>query len=149
MINPNAPTSASADLVYRLDQQVGYVLRQAQQRHTTLFAATMIEDITPTQWAAVARLAELGPQSQNQLGRLTAMDAATIKGVIDRLSARGLTHARADPDDARRLLIELTEAGAEIFRRAAPVASEITDRTLAPLSEPERQQLVDLLRRII
>jgi MarR family transcriptional regulator, lower aerobic nicotinate degradation pathway regulator len=140
--------SPAPPFAYRLDEQAGYVLRQAQQRHATLFAAMMIEDLTPTQWAAVARLAELGPQSQNQLGRLTAMDAATIKGVIDRLSARGLTRGRPDPDDARRLLIELTEAGAEIFARAAPVALEITDRTLAPLTEPERMLLVDLLRRI-
>jgi DNA-binding MarR family transcriptional regulator len=149
MNDPSVSALTSAELDYRLDEQVGYVLRQAQQRHTTLFSALMIEDLTPTQWAAVARLAELGPQSQNQLGRLTSMDAATIKGVIDRLSARGFTRARPDPDDARRLLIELTETGAEIFARAAPVAAEITETTLAPLSEPERERLLDLLRRII
>ena len=37
---------------YRLDAQVGYMLRQANQRHTTLFASAMIENLTPTQWAA-------------------------------------------------------------------------------------------------
>jgi len=31
-------------------------------------------------------LTETGPCSQNLLGRLTAMDVATIKGVIDRLT---------------------------------------------------------------
>ena len=133
---------------YRLDDQVGYVLRQAQQRHTALFAAMMIEGLTPTQWAALAKLAECGAQSQNQLGRLTAMDAATIKGVIDRLGSRGFTAARADPEDARRLLIELTEEGASVYRRGTPVALEITAKTLAPLAEPEREALVDLLRRI-
>ncbi len=97
--------------VYRLDEQVGFVLRQAQQRHTTLFSELMIEDLTPTQWAALAKLAERGPQSQNQLGRLTAMDAATIKGVIERLTARGFTQTHADPEDARRLLVELSEDG--------------------------------------
>lgn len=133
---------------YRLDDQVGFVLRQAQQRHTTLFAAMMIEDLTPTQWAALAKLAELGPQSQNQLGRLTAMDAATIKGVIDRLSARGFTHVRADPDDARRLLVDLTATGVEAHARAAIVAEEITRATLAPLDPDEQRRLVEMLRRI-
>src|SRR5437763_13623296 len=89
---------------YRLEDQVGFVLRQAQQRHTALFSSLMIEGLTPTQWAALAKLAEVGASSQNRLGRLTAMDAATIKGVIDRLNARGLTQARADAADARRLL---------------------------------------------
>ena len=49
---------------YVLDEQVGFVLRQAQQRHTTIFAAEMIEDLTPTQWAALAKLRELGDCSQ-------------------------------------------------------------------------------------
>lgn len=134
---------------YRLDDQIGFLLRQAQQRHTTLFAEAMIEDLTPTQWAALAKLAELGAQSQNQLGRLTAMDGATIKGVIDRLTARGFTRTRPDPDDARRLLVELSETGADVFARAAPAAVEITAKTLAPLPPRQRQRLVEWLRRLI
>src|SRR5271156_2875645 len=111
---------------YVLDDQIGFVLRQAQQRHTTLFAAEMIEGLTTTQWAALAKLRECGACSQNHLGRLTAMDAATIKGVIDRLTARGYTATRADPEDARRLLVELTEAGIALYARAAPTAAAIS-----------------------
>jgi DNA-binding MarR family transcriptional regulator len=133
---------------YRLEDQVGFALRVAQQRHTTLFAEMMIEALTPTQWAALAKLAECGAQSQNQLGRLTAMDAATIKGVIDRLTARGFTLTRPDPADSRRLLVDLTQRGGENYARAAPIAREITAKTLAPLDESERALLIQLLRRI-
>jgi DNA-binding MarR family transcriptional regulator len=133
---------------YRLDDQVGFVLRQAQQRHTAIFASLMIEGLTPTQWAALAKLAEVGASSQNKLGRLTAMDAATIKGVIDRLTARGLTRAAADADDARRLTVDLTPLGAEVYARGEAAAQEITERTLAPLDEEERRVLVGLLRRV-
>ena len=133
---------------YKLDDQVGFVLRQAQQRHATLFASLMIEGLTPTQWAALAKLAEVGASSQNRLGRLTAMDAATIKGVIDRLATRGFVSASADADDGRRLLVDLTPLGAEVYARAEPVAREITAQTLAPLAEDERRVLVALLRRL-
>jgi DNA-binding MarR family transcriptional regulator len=133
---------------YRLNDQVGFVLRQAQQRHTTLFSSAMIEGLTPTQWAALAKLAEVGASSQNRLGRLTAMDAATIKGVIDRLNARGFTRAAADAGDARRRVIELTPAGAEVYARAEPIAREITAQTLAPLDEEERRAFLALLRRL-
>jgi hypothetical protein len=54
----------------------------------TIFAKEIGINLTPTQWAALAKLTETGPCSQNQLGRLAAMDVATIKGVIDRLTAR-------------------------------------------------------------
>jgi DNA-binding MarR family transcriptional regulator len=138
------PTGAA----YRLEDQVGFVLRQAQQRHTAIFSSLMVDGLTPTQWAALAKLAEVGPTSQNRLGRLTAMDAATIKGVIDRLTARGLTRAAADAGDARRRLIELTPEGSEIYARAESAAREITERTLAPLGEDERQAALELLRRL-
>ena len=133
---------------YRLDDQVGFVMRQAQQRHTTLFSSRMVDGLTPTQWAALAKLAEIGPTSQTQLGRLTAMDAATIKGVIDRLTARGLTRATVDAEDARRRLVELTPQGAELYARAEPIAREITQATLAPLAPEERETLLALLRRL-
>ena len=96
---------------YILDEQIGFILRQVWQRHATIFARDIGINLTPTQWAALAKLNETGPCSQNQLGRLTAMDVATIKGVIDRLTARGLTETSSDPEDGRRLLVSLTRAG--------------------------------------
>ena len=133
---------------YILDRQAGFVLRLAQQRHTAIFTSLMIEGLTPTQWAALAKLKEIGPSSQNQLGRLTAMDAATIKGVIDRLSKRGFTRTRPDSTDARRLLVELTERGQALYQRAKPIAERITEETLAPLDEHERAELSVLLKRL-
>jgi MarR family transcriptional regulator, lower aerobic nicotinate degradation pathway regulator len=134
---------------YVLDEQVGFALRQAQQRHTTIFAAKMIDDLTPTQWAALAKLREVGDCSQNHLGRLTAMDAATIKGVIDRLTVRGFTTVRPDPGDGRRLVVALTAMGLDLYDRAAPIAARITDETLRPLDAVERSTLVALLRRLV
>jgi DNA-binding MarR family transcriptional regulator len=133
---------------YVLEAQVGFVLRQAQQRHTTIFASRMIEGLTPTQWAALAKLKENGPSSQNLLGRSTAMDAATIKGVIDRLTKRGFTETRPDPADGRRLLVTLTNEGAALYERAAPIAARITEETLEPLDARERAAFSALLGRL-
>ena len=133
---------------YILDAQVGFVMRQAQQRHTTIFASLMIEGLTPTQWAALSKLKEIGPSSQNLLGRLTAMDAATIKGVIDRLTKRGFTMTKPDPADGRRLLVALTDEGVAVYAKAKPLAERITEETLAPLNARERAQFIALLGRL-
>jgi DNA-binding MarR family transcriptional regulator len=133
---------------YILKTQIGFVLRQAHQRHTTIFASRMIEELTPTQWAALAKLKEIGPSSQNLLGRLIAMDAATIKGVIDRLTKRGFTRTKPDPADGRRLVVAITERGAALYDRARPVAARITELTLAPLNESEQAELLALLARL-
>jgi MarR family transcriptional regulator, lower aerobic nicotinate degradation pathway regulator len=133
--------------VYDLDAQIGYILRRVTQRHLALFAAA-IPEITTTQFAVLARLAELGPQSQNLLGRETAMDAATIKGVVDRLARQGLVATSPDPADRRRLTVGLTSEGRALFDRLTETALQVTDQTLGPLSSAERAQLADLLSRL-
>lgn len=133
---------------YVLEDQVGFILRQVWQRHAAIFAREIGINLTPTQWAALSKLTETGPCSQNQLGRLTAMDVATIKGVIDRLTARGLTETSRDPEDGRRLLVSLTRAGQAMAEKAAPNALAITRETLAPLDAMERATLIGLLIKL-
>ena len=133
---------------YVLEEQIGFILRQVWQRHATIFAREIGINLTPTQWAALAKLSETGPCSQNHLGRLTAMDIATIKGVIDRLTARGLTETSPDPADGRRLLVSLTRAGQQLAEKAVPNALAITRETLAPLDAREREILVALLGKL-
>ncbi|WP_027579507.1 MarR family winged helix-turn-helix transcriptional regulator [Bradyrhizobium sp. Ai1a-2] len=133
---------------YILDDQIGFLLRQVWQRHGTIFAREIGVDLTSPQWAALSKLAETGPCSQNQLGRLTAMDVATIKGVIDRLTARGLTETSSDPEDGRRLLVSLTRAGQQTVEKVAPSALAITRETLAPLDGKEREMLIALLSKL-
>jgi DNA-binding MarR family transcriptional regulator len=134
--------------VYVLEEQIGFILRQVWQRHAMIFAREIGIDLTPPQWAALAKLTETGPCSQNQLGRLTAMDVATIKGVIDRLTARGLTETGPDPEDGRRLLVSLTRTGQQMAEKAAPHALAITRETLAPLDAKEREMLIALLSKL-
>ena len=133
---------------YILDEQIGFILRQVSQRHASIFARDIGINLTPTQWAALAKLNETGPCSQNLLGRLTSMDVATIKGVIDRLSARGLTETSPDPEDGRRLMVSLSRAGQQLAEKAAPNALAISKETLAPLDAKERETLVALLSRL-
>jgi MarR family transcriptional regulator, lower aerobic nicotinate degradation pathway regulator len=133
---------------YILERQVGFILRQVSQRHTAIFAASIGHDLTPTQWATLAKLLERGPCSQNLLGRQTAMDAATIKGVVDRLSNRGMVETRPDPKDARRLVVVLTPAGKVIAERARLNAEMITEETLQPLTATERSIFLKLLKKL-
>jgi DNA-binding MarR family transcriptional regulator len=141
-------TAAPDDsIAYRLDDQIGYVLRRVTQRHLAIFSAA-IPEVTTTQFAVLARLVEIGPLSQNHLGRETAMDAATIKGVVDRLVKLGYVVTTADPDDRRRLTVALTEAGAALCTSRMATALQVSDDTLAPLDPAERAQLLDLLSRL-
>ncbi len=61
------------------------------------------------------------------------MDAATIKGVVERLDKRGLIQRSADPDDGRRLLVSLSPAGRAELEAGLAAAREINRQALAPL----------------
>lgn len=144
MEKTTAPTAANA---YTLDQQVGFVLRRATQRHLAIFGRAL-PDLTPTQFAALAKLHEVGPLSQNALGRLIAMDAATIKGVVDRLVTKGLLTTTRDDKDRRRSIIALSVAGQQAYGQMEGIAADITAETLAPLDPAEQAQLLALLERL-
>ena len=92
------------------------------------------KDITPTRWAALAKLYEGGPTSQNLLGRRTAMDGATIKGVVDRLMKLHLIETRADPGDGRRRVVALTESGPAGGGEIPGPRQRHHRKTLAPLT---------------
>ena len=138
---------------YEIDDQVGFLLRRAHQRHTVLFGEAMAgvdggADLTPTQFNALVRVVEREPVAQNQLGRLVAMDPATIQGVVRRLLARGLVERRADPADRRAFLLSPTAAGRALAARAVPEARTATEATLAPLTAAERRDFLHFLRRM-
>lgn len=132
---------------YVLDDQIGYLLRRVTQRHLAIFAQ-IIPEVTTTQLAVLARLHDLGPQSQNALGRETAMDAATIKGVVDRLARQGLVATMPDAEDRRRLTVSLTDAGRTLFQGLTERALQVSARTLDPLSPEEAAQLAAFLSRL-
>ncbi|MGM4892538.1 MarR family winged helix-turn-helix transcriptional regulator [Tardiphaga sp. 804_B3_N1_9] len=133
---------------YVLDSQVGFLMRVAMQRHTSIFMSNMIEDLTQTQFAVLAKLHEVGPSSQNHLGRLVYLDAATIKGVVDRLGLRGFITTGSDPTDRRRRAVSLTEKGARVVDAAIRVAADVSAKTLRPLTAEEQRTLTRLLKKI-
>jgi DNA-binding MarR family transcriptional regulator len=141
-------TKAPGRPPYMLDEQIGFLIRVASQRHTAIFATRMIEGLTPPQFATLAKLREVGPCSQNKLGRLVFLDAATIKGIVDRLGARGFVVATDDPYDRRRRAVALTEQGRAVANAAVEVAADISEATLAPLNVEERRQVIELLKKL-
>ncbi|MBP7066269.1 MarR family winged helix-turn-helix transcriptional regulator, partial [Ferrovibrio sp.] len=100
------------------------------------------------QYAALVKLYEAGELSQNHLGRLTAMDPATIQGVIRRLAVRKLIAHRPDKNDKRRRYLSLTPAGRVLVESLISNGPKVSQVTLGPLSTAEQAQLLALLKRI-
>ena len=149
MSRPAERKAAAAFAGYVLEDQIGFVLRKAQQRATAIFLSHFgRHQITPTQWTTLVRILEHGSLSQNHLGRLTAMDPATIQGVVQRLIERKLITRIADPDDRRRKRLGLTAAGQRLVQRLIANAVTVSRDTLRPLTKREQALVHDLLERL-
>lgn len=133
---------------YVLEDQVGFLLRLASQRHSVIFQRHVVGNLTATQFSTLLRISEQGEVSQNHLGRLAAMDVATIKGVVDRLKTKLLVQIHANPKDKRRMSISLTDQGRQMIDLLKTVGHEISGETLAPLSAAESETLIALLKKV-
>jgi DNA-binding MarR family transcriptional regulator len=146
---PAPANDAGRPTPYTLETQIGHLLRKAYQRHTTIFADLFADEVTSTQWAAIAKLHDVGECSQNLLGRLIGMDVATIKGVVARLTRRELVKVEPDLADRRRLIVALTPSGHDLYARRACTAGQVSADTLGDLTAAERETLLNLMRRLI
>lgn len=132
-----------------IDDQAVHLLRCAHKRASALFVAELSDRrLTPAQYLALTRLFDKHRVSQNHLGRMTAMDPATIQGVIQRLQLRGLVHREPDGNDRRRIMIALTDAGRSMVEQITDRVDALNDQILSPLSRSERDMFLGLLKRL-
>lgn len=122
---------------------VGLLVRRLRRRRVD-------GDLSIPETSALARIDREGPITSSGLAKLDQISPQSMGVTVASLEARGLVARQADPDDGRRSLLTLTEAGAVVLgdRRSARtllfaevIAAELTDaeidqlRAAAPLIE--------------
>ncbi len=144
------PAGMNGGESFILDDSIGHLIRRAHQRASATFMTVLADHhFTPTQFFALARLCERGQLSQNRLGRLTAMDPATIQGVTRRLYDRGYIGRAPDPNDRRRMVLKLTPEGHKVVERLLDGIDAVSGQILAPLAPHEQEKFRSLLKRIV
>ncbi len=107
------------------------------------------EGLSRSQFTVVSALAEFGPLTQGELADRTNLNRGHLVGYLDQLAAREFLTRTADPQDRRRNIIELTQAGRAFTRRVTAAEEENEERTFAMLTLGQREQLRVLLRAVI
>lgn len=134
---------------YRLEAQVGFLIRRAHQRATAIFNRHFAPaGLSAVQFAALVKVRDEGRVSQNQLGRLVNLDPVTIMGVIARLADRDLIGRTPDPSDKRRTLLSVTAMGLKLLEDMQAAGHQVSADTLAPLNKQEQAQFLHLLSKL-
>lgn len=95
----------------------------------------MIRD-TPGHASPSALAADLGISGAGMTGRLDALEKA------------GWIQRRADADDRRRVGVEVTRSGADLWRRAMALRGKAEEEVVTVLSPRDRAGLARLLKRL-
>ncbi len=107
-----------------------------------------IEDVSDSQLAVIMHLNRVGARSPGQLAEFERVSPPSMNRSVNAIVSAGYARRIDDPDDGRKVIVELTDRGVEVARTARRQRNAWLKAELRPLSKPERAviaQAVELL----
>jgi len=92
-------------------------------------------------------LRDHGAATQTGLAEALRLDPSNLVGLLNDLERREMVVRRRDPEDRRRHIVALSEAGIAELDRTEACLTAVEDGLLSPLAPEERVTLHDLLMR--
>jgi DNA-binding MarR family transcriptional regulator len=130
-----------------LVDEPGHLLRRAHQAAVAAFHEAHGRGVTPVQYAVLRALADKPGIDQVTLADAVALDTSTTADIAARLEAKGWIHRELLP--RRQRALSLTPAGEAVLRAMLPHVRPMYEALLAPLSAAQREQFVQLLRKLV
>src|SRR3954452_23347778 len=137
------------DLGPRLSTRLTYLLKRVLVDLEELHAEHLAPvGVSGRELAVLLLLDGRDPASQQQAAGRLGVDRTTMVGLVDGLEAKGLVARRANAEDRRRNVLELTEDGHTTLARAVSASNKAEQQLLAALDDAESTQLRTLLTRL-
>jgi DNA-binding MarR family transcriptional regulator len=92
--------------------------------------------------SALARLDRGGPTTSAALAKLEQISPQSMGATLAGLEARGLVERRADPEDGRRVVLSLTDAGLAALRSRRNARAQYLADALSDGFTPEELQQI-------
>lgn len=115
------------------------------------FERTVLQpyDLTWTAWVVLWVVWIWQEIETRHVAAEAGISKGTLTGVAGTLMSRGLIERRVHPDDARRVLLSLSPAGAELMQSLFPRFNREESRVTSQLAGPDVLHLARLLRVVI
>lgn len=97
--------------------------------------------LTPPQFDILATLGNTKGMPFKELGDKTLITKGTLTGVVDRLEAKNLVRRVANAQDGRSQVVQLTEAGEQMFAQHFPAHLKHIEHALTDVTESDMQAL--------
>ena len=134
---------------YSLDGVILHLLHRASQRADDLFSKEVGEiGLTPRQFAVLLAAAQSEAPTQTDIVDWTGIDRSTVAQMMPRMVKKGLLQRRRSRQDARAIIVRLTETGRNTLRATQLLAERSGTALLTSLSGEQRKAFVEALRAI-
>ena len=130
--------------VHRSGALLDHLARRMRLRSEAVLAPL---GLRPRHLVALTVLRDGGGSTQQALAATLEMDGTNIVGLLNDLEAEDLIERRRSPEDRRRHMVELTEAGATQLSNVECALSSVEDEVLGALGENQRETLYSLLQQ--
>jgi len=128
----------------------GHLIRRLNQISQGLFQEEAgAFGLTSVQFAAMSLIRDVPGIDQVRLSGLIAFDKTTVVKVLDRLETRGLITRERSEADRRSNELRVTDEGAKLLKRVAPLLERSERRMVAPLNAGEQRKFMELLSRLV
>jgi DNA-binding MarR family transcriptional regulator len=107
------------------------------------------EDLTPMEYGVIGYLNGEPDIDQSALSARLGIDRNHTSLLVDQLERKRLVERRINGADRRAKLLRLTPRGTALYARLMPSVFDAQSRLIELLSPKEREQLFDLLGRVI
>lgn len=126
-----------------LERQVCFALAVASRSVISVYRPVLEPlKLTHPQYLVMLALWQHAPLRVSELGRLLALEPATLSPLLKRLEAVGYVERRREEADERALRLTLTPAGAALRERALAVPRTVLERLQLDLADAERLHAV-------
>ena len=102
-------------------------------------------ELSRTAASVLATLRDIGPRRITELAESEGIAQPTVTTLVGRLERDGLVERRADPADARAVLVHLSPEGLERLDAMRAAREAVLEQRLAALTEHEREVLANAL----
>jgi DNA-binding MarR family transcriptional regulator len=93
--------------------------------------------------------AEEGDVNVNRVADHLHLSGAFVTTITNKLLKRGLIHKSIDPQDRRRVKLQVSEKGDALLAELAPIQRQVNDVEFGCLNQTEFLQLLDMVERLI
>ncbi|WP_083742323.1 MarR family winged helix-turn-helix transcriptional regulator [Bradyrhizobium mercantei] len=119
-----------------LDNHLCFALYAASNHMTRLFVPFLKKlGVTYPQYLVLVVLWERGARGVGDLATALQMDLGSLSPMLKRLEAKGLVTRRRQPNDERRVLVDLTPKGVSLRQRTEQMLGEFYCFLNMPLDE--------------